>query len=542
MEDNILRVKSAIVDGKHVIFYGEDGRTHKIAQGDPRLEQLMKDIAPALARGETVPVSMERFCIYGEFTKKTGGKVSFFKALKDKVSSFFRRPDPVAYDEPDDSSVEEDNIAMALDKGLALSPDEPEPKVAPAPVVPHKRYDDVKEELKPIDGTENSDDAIIAVIDGVLIPNVEKITPYIKHALKHNSTKAVANFLQRCTQIIDYRKHSVEDMFKFLEKGDLPLADNGDIIAYKILRTNSDKPPFTYVDCHSRKVFQRVGTEVRIPEQMVDLDRDRDCSRGLHIARRGYIGGFDGDVCVMIKLRPEDVMAVPHRDYNKIRVMGYHIIFELPREVYTVLRSNKPMTDHPTAAKMLTAAISGDHIGMLDRVTIRGEKGTDLLFEDLVNSGEPVDAPVIPEEAAPKAIALDEQEATGAHVDPVALQKEAKAIKAKAKKPKSKPVPEKVQKAAAGTKKEKAINRVGFVKTKAGYEPVAQALTDKPAKAKAVKATKADVARVLYEKWVNSNGVRAIEALQELKDFQKSAKKGWAVLGFTQEEIDLIKS
>lgn len=531
MEDNILRVKSAIVDGKHVIFYGEDGRTHRIAQGDPRLEQLMKDIAPALARGETVPISMERFCIYGEFTKKSGGKVGFFKALKNKVASFFARPEP-EYD-PDDTTVEQDNINMALARDLHLSPEEPEPKVAPAPVVPApvppapvKRYDDVKEDLKPIDGTENSDDAIVAVIDGVIIPDVEKLTPYIKHALKHNSTQAVSNFLQRCAAIIDYRKHSVEDMFKFLEQGDLPLADNGDIIAYKILRSNNSKPPFSYVDCHSRKVFQRVGTEVRIPENMVDLNRDRDCSRGLHIARRGYIGSFDGDVCVMIKLRPEDVMAVPHRDYNKIRVMGYHIIFELPREVYQVLRSNKPMTDDPTAAKMLTAAISGDHIGMLDRVTIRGEKGTDLLFEDLVNSGVPEDAPVIPVEADTKAVALDEQDAIeGKHVDPVALQKEAKAIKAK--KPKSKPIPKKVQKAAAGTKKEKAI------------KPVAQVLADKPAKVKTVKATKADVARALYENWVNNTNE---QTYGELIAFQKKAKKGWAVLGFTQEEIDLIKS
>ena len=69
------------------------------------------------------------------------------------------------------------------------------------------------------------------------------------------------------------------------------------------------------------------------------------------------------------------------------------------------------------------------------------------------------------------------------------------------------------------------------MKTKTGYSPV-HADTGK-------KLTKAEEARLRYEAWVNDSNEKTYA---DLIDFQKKAKKGWAVLGFTQEEIDLIKS
>lgn len=532
MSDNTLRVKSAVVDKRHVIFYGEDGRTHKIEQGDPRLHDLMAELSPRLARGEIVPISLDKFSVYEEFTKKTGGFVSFFKAAKNKLASFFRAPEP----EPE----------------ITLAPEEltiEEPKVTTGQPVVHKqpRYDDIKEHLTPIDGNEKPSDSIVAVINGVVIPGIEQLTPYIRHALAHNSEMAVKNFLQRCAAMVDQRMHSVEDMFKFLERGDLPLAEDGSIIAYKVLRSTTEHGHFTYVDCHSRKVHQRVGTEVRVPERLVDKNRRNECSNGLHIARRGYIGGFSGDVCVMIKLAPEDVITVPHGDYNKVRVMGYHVIFELPREVYQVLRSNKPMTNNKIAKRMLTSAITGDHIPVLEQVWINGQMGSNLSVKSFVETPD-TSIPEPVEEAAEKAVALDTIESTGKAVDPVALQKEERAIKKSAKKTKetkepvkaAKPAPKAKSKPATKSepKKGKPVNRVGFVKTKKGYTPV-DPVTRKPIdKAEPKKKlTKAEEARSIYNDWINASDDNK---LAELKAFQKKAKKGWKVLGFDDEEIALI--
>jgi hypothetical protein len=44
-----------------------------------------------------------------------------------------------------------------------------------------------------------------------------------------------------------------------------------------------------------------------------------------------------------IQGRPEDVVAVPQYDSNKMRVCGHHILYELNDEDFQALRSNQPI-------------------------------------------------------------------------------------------------------------------------------------------------------------------------------------------------------
>ena len=76
--------------------------------------------------------------------------------------------------------------------------------------------------------------------------------------MKTNSV-GVQAFLARCAQFIDNRQHSVDDLMRFLERGDLPLADDGSIIAYKMLRRKNGSEDI-FVDCHSGNIPQRVGS------------------------------------------------------------------------------------------------------------------------------------------------------------------------------------------------------------------------------------------------------------------------------------------
>lgn len=402
MTDKVITVIAAIVDKQKVVFYSDDGKTHTITQGDPRLPVLINKVMPIVTKGGKITISLDDYSVYEEFEKKTNSFVRFFRAAKEKVKSIVEAFIP----ETEDSSVEADTKAyLAQQTNKAVDPTEDledeivsqvvveaiesEMAIPEPPVEPQKpRYEDLKQDLKPVevDKPVPEDETLVAVINGVVIPGIEQLKPYIQHALRHNSPESVIAFLERISQVIDKRGHSIPDLFKFLERGDLPLAKDGSIIAYKILRKSSVHKGFTYVDCHTNKVHQRVGTYVRVEESLVDKNRHNECSNGLHVARRGYIGQFSGDVCTMIKMAPEDVIAVPHRDANKVRVCGYHVIFELPDHVYNVLRSNRPMTSDPEAAAMLTKAIEGDHVGVLEEVWIGDQAGTNLSIKNSIDS------------------------------------------------------------------------------------------------------------------------------------------------------------
>ena len=111
----------------------------------------------------------------------------------------------------------------------------------------------------------------------------------------------------------------------------------------------------------------------------------------MHIARRGYLGGFGGDVCVLCKIDPEDVMVVPHNDPNKVRVKGYHILSVMSDEAMKLLRANKPMTGEEDALELVYRAIKGDHI---DRIE---QEVADAILADAQTTASP--APV---KASPK--------------------------------------------------------------------------------------------------------------------------------------------
>lgn len=230
---------------------------------------------------------------------------------------------------------------------------------------------------------------IIAVVDGnKIVPGMEKIKTQFGRAAKMGSTVGVEAFLRRLASVIEQRQHSVEDLLKFLERADLPIADDGTILIYKVLSRKakdgqeSGQKNF-YVDCHSKKVEQFVGAYVCMDIALVDHNRRNECSNGLHVARRGYIRSFSGDVCVLAKLAPEDVIAVPEYDANKMRVCGYHIIAELNAEQYSAVKDNQPITSTEAGKQLLAKVMAGDHIHKTHEVRITQQMGGGVVVKRL---------------------------------------------------------------------------------------------------------------------------------------------------------------
>lgn len=472
---NVIKVVAAVVDTTQLILYKEDGLTVIIPQGDPRLATIIQTITPILAQGpgsvaEVDIGESEASDTYKNFEEASGKEVRFFRIAKALFTDLLSKLSQ-ALEIPPSPAAMADQVAPMTIGQLPNSPKAEqllkvtEEIIKYAKPSSHPGFND-----KNTGPTDN--DTIVAVIGDNVVADVQKLKPQLKRAVFANSPQGMQNFLARVAKVASERRHSVDDLLKFLERGDLPIADDGSIIIYKVL---NEKSKGVFVDLHSQRVIQRVGSYVCMDPSLVDHNRNNECSNGLHVARRGYIRGFGGNVCVLAKVNPEDVIAVPQHDANKMRVCGYHILFRLHPDDHAKLRDDRPFTDSSEAQLLLGRALCGDHPKPNQEVRITGQTGTGLKITDLL------EAPTITAEVV--------KEITPAE----ALYTSDKPEKAPAVDPKT----------------------------------VAKAVT----KAKAEVETRADKAKRLYEQLMNTKGDAQKEAAQALLEYKQQVKLGWKALG-----------
>lgn len=132
----------------------------------------------------------------------------------------------------------------------------------------------------------------------------------------------MAKFLNNLMQ--NPSKRAVDELYGFLEKGQLPITPDGHFLAYKAVRSD-------FKDIHSGTFDNSVGQKVSMPRNAVDDDKDRTCSSGLHFCSVEYLKSFartDGHVMIL-KINPKDVVSIP-ADYNatKGRCAEYEVIDE----------------------------------------------------------------------------------------------------------------------------------------------------------------------------------------------------------------------
>ncbi len=485
-----ITVVAMVADKATITLYLDDGTDMVLNSSEYRTQEIVDKIMPFISNHKKAKIDIEDFHDYGKFEKKTGGLVRFFRMAKSAVSSIF-------------------GSELETKSPVSIEPDIPQPIHAPAPRMTAAQVEATGS--KTIHHQLSESDTIVAVVGtgdkARAIPHMEKLQSQFANAIT-GSEIGMVRFLERISAVIDQRGHSVEDLLKFLEKGDLPIADDGSVISYKALQKIDGE---TYVDCHTRKIKQFIGSHVFMEPKMVDPSRRNDCSHGLHIARRDYLGSFSGNVIVLCKINPEDFIAVPEYSPSKVRVCGYHILFELPKEVEKLLRSNKPMTDNDVAAKMLGAAISGDHVGIIETVEIRGNQGTDVVITP-VNSDKPImSAPRMTGKAA-KALATEKaQQPPSEGMTPKELHQKAETMRAKPKTPK----------------------KVKKVVDKPAPAP------NMPMPVTASVLSKAEQCQAHYTKWATSGKSADWDAMMAIK---KQAKKSFAALGLEPHQLKAVEN
>jgi hypothetical protein len=226
---------------------------------------------------------------------------------------------------------------------------------------------------------------VIVGNDKINIPDVENLKLHINRANDDNSP-SIINFFKRVASVIKNRKHSGEDLMKFIKQSNLPITNSGRIIAYKRVSSadinminkykhiNKHNIHEFYVDSFTRKIVQRVGSRVTMPIDMVNDSRYVSCASGLHVANLDFIHRFYGDNIIIVLVDPENFIAVPKGENTKARVCSYDIIGVLDKEQTRLIINNKTMSKNVYFEDLITKAIEGNTIEPFEEVIVGNQK------------------------------------------------------------------------------------------------------------------------------------------------------------------------
>ena len=493
-KQNTILVYAATVDRDKVVLF-HDRTSTLLNQGDPRIPVIIEILKRENFSYQN-PVQIDltltdpRGGLFNEFSTKNPF-VKFYRIAKETLKGIFTQnipeADTGAYGQktPTPGGIEntekgEAETAQKYTQAAAIS-------AIQAMAVPVTCY--------------LEDSTVVAVVNNTAaLPNVENISQQIQHSLDNNS-KGAACFFERMAKVANLRQHSAEDLMKFLQAGDLPLTEDGSIIAYKVLQSCESGDCF--VDVYTKKVTQRVGDRVMMCESLVDSNRARTCSHGLHVARVDYIPSFSGTDVFIIRINPEDVIAVPYEDGSKMRVRAYEIIMQLPADVYALLNRRKNILEHPQGADILKQVLTPGFMPPSREVEITGGMGTGIMIRELGTAVEPAGPaeateptepvkPVEPVAAILAPVDLSNKEQAAPVVDPASLVDEEK----------------------DGTKKPKK---------------------QKPRQMKAAK-----LLEKLHTAINSGKGPKIKAAAIELQAFKKTSKVSWNVLYPNKNDVALI--
>lgn len=408
------------------------------------------------------------------------------------------------------------------------------------------------------------DEVLVAVTSEGVIPGVENLQRHLRQSAKLKDYKGFTKFLERLAPIIKDRLHSVEDLMKFMETAELPIADDGSILFLKRLKyMGNDNGRRVFVDCHSGNIKQWVGCKVQVREDLVDPDRRQDCSNGLHVASMSYIRSFGGDITILGKVAPEDVFAVPQYSTNKMRVAAYHIIAELPEVERNNVNTGTYLSATGEGKKLLNDAIVGNHGSPTTLIMVGGHRGTNLKYTGL-SSGA---VEQFRTTAAKEALDMEESLNESVAAEPV------KATELKPIVKKASSVKEQIQELVkeflnAITPEDKlaaadllvelrakarkpwaaldvgsdVISKIADVRATYTAKPIGKPVKVKTTKAKPVTNGKnADIIR----SWLNDSSMSDYQKAHSIHDLKRAAKKSYAALGLTEEEckdIDKLKN
>lgn len=218
----------------------------------------------------------------------------------------------------------------------------------------HPNFDDIvvavtKNEWDKIPGLVNIKQAIqtysnnvVQIQDGVLYFNGAPLNNALVDRILEFSSRGypVDNMVEFLKNLMkNPSKTSVDELYLFLEKAELPLTEDGCFLAYKKVRDN-------FHDIFTGSMDNSPGKVLEVPRNTVDDRRDNTCSYGLHFCSKDYLPNFGagpGNRVVIVKINPANVVSIPSDyDNTKGRTCRYEVVGE-----YKEYRSGLSAFDKP---------------------------------------------------------------------------------------------------------------------------------------------------------------------------------------------------
>ena len=130
-------------------------------------------------------------------------------------------------------------------------------------------------------------------------------------------------------------RHSVEQLYSFLEHENLPITQDGFFLGYKGVRDN-------YWSCHGDRqaallqgrmdehgaLYNAPGEVLEVERNYVQDDPNIGCHHGLHVGSYDYASSF-GQRVVVVLVDPADVVSVPNdSNFQKLRACRYQVLYD----------------------------------------------------------------------------------------------------------------------------------------------------------------------------------------------------------------------
>lgn len=260
-------------------------------------------------------------------------------------------------------TVSSDNVNWAEITGLLLSRTEDEEQMLSL-INPGKGVSN--QMLKLSDRVSYQDGALY--FDGD--PIDYGIAQHIIKIVQESGTGDVAayqplvNFLEKLYQ--NPSRHSRKNLYDFIQVHGMSITHDGLLLGFKGVRSDNTSATAGYgivdgVVYEKAHLPNEIGSVVEIPRSMVDTDKTRGCSVGLHVGSYAYASTFSQKL-LRVTVNPRDVVSVPNDSNNaKIRVSRYTVI-EANEDNYTAASYQVPAAEPEPEGdfSVVIEAVDGD--------------------------------------------------------------------------------------------------------------------------------------------------------------------------------------
>ena len=177
-------------------------------------------------------------------------------------------------------------------------------------------------------------DGLVEIKNGQVLYEGEEVHGSISKRILEFMSKGLpfqplVNFLNNIME--NPSMQSQKELYDFLEHEHLPVTEDGHFLAYKAVRSD-------FKDKYRGLFDNSVGQVCTMQRAKVDDDRGRGCSNGLHAGALNYVASYgsleNGDLIVIVKINPRDVVSVPSdSNYEKLRTCRYEVVGQYAGEL-----------------------------------------------------------------------------------------------------------------------------------------------------------------------------------------------------------------